>query len=136
WPLHPEKPGAFPPLPLIEGDKIVNPSLSHRDMEQLTRQYTEHAIGFIERDKSNPFFLYVAHTTPHVPLAVSEKFRGTTARGLYGDAVTEVDWSVGEILATFRKFNLEKNTLVMFMSDNGPWLVFGNHGGSAYPLRE
>ena len=136
WPLHPEKPGVFPPLPLIEGDQVINPGLSHRDMEQLTTQYTERAVRFIEHNKERPFFLYVAHTMPHVPLAVSEKFRGTTKRGLYGDAVEEVDWSTGEILAALKKHGLEKDTLIMFLSDNGPWLVYGNHAGSAYPLRE
>ena len=136
WPLHPEKPGKFPPLPLYEGDKVINPNLSHRDMEQLTTQYTERAVSFIERNKDHPFFLYVAHTMPHVPLAVSDKFRGTTKRGLYGDAVEEVDWGIGEILATLKKHDLEKDTLVMFLSDNGPWLIYGNHGGSAFPLRE
>lgn len=136
WPLHPEKPGKFPPLPLYEGDKVINPNLSHRDMEQLTTQYTERAVSFIERNKAKPFFLYVAHTMPHVPLAVSDKFRGTTKRGLYGDAVEEVDWGIGEILAALKKHDLEKDTLVMFMSDNGPWLIYGNHAGSAFPLRE
>ena len=136
WPLHPEKPGKFPPLPLYEGDTVINPNLSHRDMEQLTTQYTERAVSFIERNKAKPFFLYVAHTMPHVPLAVSDKFRGATKRGLYGDAVEEVDWGIGEILATLKKHNLEKETLVMFMSDNGPWLIYGNHAGSAFPLRE
>ena len=136
WPLHPEKPGKFPPLPLYEGDKVINPGITHRDMEQLTTQYTERAVSFIERNKEKPFFLYVAHTMPHVPLAVSDKFRGTTKRGLYGDAVEEVDWGIGEILAILKKLDLEKDTLVMFMSDNGPWLIFGNHAGSAYPLRE
>jgi len=136
WPLHPEKPGAFPPLPLYEGDKVINPGITHRDMEQLTTQYTERAVSFIERNKEKPFFLYVAHTMPHVPLAVSDKFRGATTRGLYGDAVEEVDWGIGEILATLKKNDLEKDTLVMFLSDNGPWLIYGNHAGSAYPLRE
>src|SRR4029079_487451 len=106
WPLHPEKPGAFPPLPLIEGERVGNPNVSHRDMERLTAQYTERALGFIERNKDRPFFLYVAHTMPHVPLAVSERFRGTTRRGLYGDAVAEVDWSTGEILAAPSKQGL------------------------------
>jgi arylsulfatase A-like enzyme len=136
WPLHPEKPGKFPPLPLYDGEKIVNPGISHRDMEQLTSQYTERAVSFIERNHEKPFFLYVAHTMPHVPLAVSERFRGTTKRGLYGDAVSEIDWSTGEILAALKKHGLEKDTIIMFLSDNGPWLVFGNHAGSAYPLRE
>jgi arylsulfatase A len=136
WPLNPEKPGKFPPLPLMEGDKVINPDLSHREMEKLTTQYTERAVSFIDRNKEKPFFLYVAQTMPHVPLAVSEKFRGTTKRGLYGDAVEEVDWSTGEILAALKKNGLEKDTLIMFMSDNGPWLIYGNHAGSAYPLRE
>ena len=143
WPLHPEKPGKFPPLPLIEGDKVINPDLSHRDMEQLTRQYTERAVKFIERNASTgsaqarrPFFLYVAHTMPHVPLAVSERFRGTTKRGLYGDAVSEIDWSTGEIVAALKRCGLEQDTIIMFLSDNGPWLIYGNHAGSAYPLRE
>lgn len=136
WPLHPEKPGKFPPLPLYDGDKVVNPNVTHRDMEQLTNQYTQRAVSFIDRNKDRPFFLYVAHTMPHVPLAVSERFRGTTPRGLYGDAVEEIDWSTGEILTTLKKHGLENDTIVMFLSDNGPWLVYGNHAGSAYPLRE
>ena len=136
WPLHPEKPGKFPPLPLYDGDRIVNPDLSHRDMEQLTAHYTTRAVSFIERNHAQPFFLYVAHTMPHVPLAVSERFRGTTKRGLYGDAIEEIDWSSGEILAALKKHGLEKDTLVLFMSDNGPWLVYGNHAGSAFPLRD
>ena len=136
WPLHPEKPGKFPPLPLFDGDQVINPALSHRDMEQLTTQYTERAVRFIEHNKERPFFLYVAHTMPHVPLAVSEKFRGTTKRGLYGDAVEEIDWSTGEILAALKKHGLENDTMIMFLSDNGPWLIYGNHAGSAYPLRE
>ncbi len=136
WPLHPEKPGKFPPLPLYDGDKVINPNLTHRDMEQLTTQYTARAVEFIERNRARPFFLYVAHTMPHVPLAVSEKFRGKTKRGLYGDAVEEIDWSTGEILGALKKHGLEEDTLVMFLSDNGPWLVYGNHGGSAGALRE
>ena len=136
WPLHPEKPGVFPPLPLFDGDRVVNTNVTHRDMEQLTAQYTARAVDFIRRNRDRPFFLYVAHTMPHVPLAVSERFRGTTTRGLYGDAVSEVDWSTGEILAALKQHGLEKDTLVMFLSDNGPWLVYGNHAGSAGPLRE
>jgi len=93
-------------------------------------------VSFIERNRERPFFLYVAHTMPHVPLAVSERFRGTTKRGLYGDAVAEIDWSTGEILAALSKQGLEKETIVLFLSDNGPWLVYGNHGGSANGLRE
>ena len=136
WPFHPEKPGVFPPLPLFDGDRVINPGITKHDMEQLTTQYTERALQFIERNKARPFFLYVAHTMPHVPLAVSDKFRGKTRRGLYGDACEEIDWSTGEILAALKKNDLEQDTLVIFMSDNGPWLIYGNHAGSADPLRE
>lgn len=136
WPFHPEKPGVFPPLPLIEGDRVVNPGISKQDMELLTGQYTERAVKFIENHKARPFFLYVAHTMPHVPLAVGERFRGKTRRGLYGDACEEIDWSTGQILETLTKCGLERDTLVLFFSDNGPWLCYGDHAGSAYPLRE
>ena len=136
WPFHPEKPGFFPPLPLFEGDKVVNPAVSHRDMEQLTAQYTERAVSFIGRNKARPFFLYVAHTMPHVPLAVGDRFRGKSKRGLYGDAVEEIDWSTGEIMAAVKRHGLDDNTLVFFVSDNGPWLIYGDHAGSAAPLRE
>jgi arylsulfatase A len=136
WPFHPEKPGHFPPLPLIDGTRIVKPGITQDDMNQLTRWYTERAVKFIEQNKDRPFFLYVAHTMPHVPLGASESFRGKTQRGLYGDACEEIDWSTGQIMATLDKHGLSKNTLVMFLSDNGPWLSYGNHGGSAGPLRE
>lgn len=137
WPLHPEvKAGTFPPLPLIENDRVFKAELGPEDQDQLTTQYTERAVNFIERNKDRPFFFYLAHTMVHVPLHVSDKFRGKSEQGLYGDAVMEVDWSVGEILAALKKHKLEENTLVIFTSDNGPWLSYGNHGGSALPLRE
>jgi arylsulfatase A len=136
WPFHPEKPGVFPPLPLIDGEKIVKPGLMPDDMNHITRWYTERAVKFIEQNKDRPFFLYVAHTMPHVPLGAGQRFRGQTTRGLYGDACEEIDWSTGQLLATLDKLGLAKNTLVMFLSDNGPWLSYGNHGGSAGPLRE
>jgi arylsulfatase len=136
WPNHPEKPGFFPPLPLIEGDRVIKDGITKADMEQLTTQYTERAVSFIERHKAEPFFLYVAHTMPHVPLAVSEKFRGKSRHGLYGDACEEVDWSTGQIMEALEKAGVEKDTLVIYMSDNGPWLAYGNHAGSAAPLRE
>src|SRR5262249_10822348 len=136
WPFHPEKPGFFPPLPLFDGDRVVNPGITMKDLEQLTAQYTARAVSFIERHRDKPFFLYLAHTMPHVPLAVSDKFRGKTARGLYGDAVEEIDWSTGEILNALKQHGLEKNTIVLFLSDNGPWLLYGEHAGSAAPLRE
>jgi arylsulfatase A len=90
-------------------------------LETITPRYTEQATAFIERNKSNPFFLYMPHTYPHIPLAASERFRGKSEHGLYGDVVAELDWSVGEILACLKRNGLEKNTLVVFSSDNGPW---------------
>ncbi len=137
WPLHPEvKPGAYPPLPLIEGDQVLKLGLDHDDQAQLTTQYTERAVRFIEKNKDRPFFFYLAHNMPHVPLHVSSKFKGKSAQGLYGDVIMEIDWSVGEILKALRQHQLDDNTLVIFTSDNGPWLSYGNHAGSAGPLRE
>ena len=125
-----------PPLPLFDGNEIVDPSVSPQKLAQLTTLYTEHAISFIERNKDRPFLLYVPHTMVHVPLAVSEKFRGKSGAGLYGDVVMELDWSVGQILDAIQRNGVDDNTFVMFTSDNGPWLSYGNHAGSAGPLRE
>ena len=104
------------------------------DQTQLTTWYTEHAVRFIEKNKDRPFFLYVAHNMPHVPLHVSDKFKGKSRQGLYGDVIEEIDWSVGQILAALKKQGLDDRTLVIFTSDNGPWLSYGNHAGSAGPL--
>jgi arylsulfatase len=137
WPFHPEaKPGTYPDLPLFENDRIVKPALQHEDQEQLTTQYTQHAVRFINDHADRPFFLYVAHNMPHVPLHVSEKFKGRSARGLYGDVIMELDWSVGEIMRALERNCLVEDTLVIFISDNGPWLSYGDHAGSAFPLRE
>jgi len=137
WPNHPEaKPGTYPPLPLIEGDQVLKSGLDHADQEQLTTQYTERAVTFIERNHDRPFFFYLAHSMPHVPLHVSDKFKGKSQQGLYGDVIMEIDWSVGEVMKALKKYNLEDNTWVIFTSDNGPWLSYGNHAGSAGPLRE
>jgi arylsulfatase A len=137
WPLHPEaRPGAYPPLPLIEGDTVLKTDLGHEDQNQLTTQYTERAVKFIGKNKDRPFFFYLAHSMVHVPLHVSDKFRGKSGQGLFGDTVMEVDWSVGEILNALKSNQLEDNTLVIFTSDNGPWLSYGDHAGSAGPLRE
>jgi len=135
WPYHPTI-KSFPPLPLIEGNKVVNANVTHKDQEQLTTWYTEHAVAFIEKNKDRPFFLYVPHNMVHVPLHVSDKFKGKSGAGLFGDVVMEVDWSVGQILGALKKNELDKNTLVVFTSDNGPWLSYGDHAGSAKPLRE
>src|SRR5205814_3217143 len=123
----------YPKLPLIEGEKTV---ALEPDQSQLTTWYTQRATQFIAKNKDRPFFVYVAHTMPHVPLHVSDKFKGKSKAGLYGDVIMEIDWSVGEILAALKKHGLDEQTLVIFTSDNGPWLSYGNHGGSAGPLRE
>jgi arylsulfatase A-like enzyme len=131
WPKHPES--KFPDLPLLDGEKVVelNP-----DQRKLTALYTERAVSFIERNKDLPFFCYVPHSMPHVPLFVSEKFQGKTGLGLYADVIAEIDWSVGQILDALKGNNLDEKTLVIFTSDNGPWLYFGDHGGSSGGLRE
>ena len=119
--------------PLIQGDKIIE---KEPDQRLITRRYTDEAVKFIQKNKKQPFFLYVPHTFPHVPLFASKDFRGKSPAGLYGDVVEELDWSVGQILDTLRKEGLAESTLVVFSSDNGPWLIFNQHGGSAGPLRE
>ncbi len=136
WPHHPTAGSHYPPLPLIEGEKIINPNVTHEDQTHLTTWYTEHGVRFIEKNAGRPFFLYIAHSMPHVPLHVSEKHKGKSARGLYGDVIMEIDWCVGRILDTLAKHGLEENTLVIFTSDNGPWLSYGDHSGCALPLRE
>jgi len=123
----------YPPLPLIEGEKTIE---TNPDQSKLTTWYTERAVEFIERNKDRPFFCYVAHAMPHVPLYVSDKFKGKSKRGLYGDVIMEIDWSVGQILDALRRLGIAEKTLVMFLSDNGPWLCYGDHGGRALPLRE
>lgn len=126
----------YPNLPIYDGTNIFRKEMNIDDLNHLTTWYTERAVKFIDANKSHPFFLYVAHSMPHVPLGVSDKFRGKTKRGLYGDVIEEVDWSVGQILDALKRDGLDDNTLVIFTSDNGPWLCFGNHAGSAKPLRE
>ncbi len=133
WPKHPENPKGYPPLPLLEGDKVLR---TLEDQSDLTTWLTEHAVSFIDRHKDQPFFLYVPHPQPHVPLYCSDKFRGKSGAGLYGDVIEELDWSVGEILSALKRNGLDERTLVVFTSDNGPWLSYGEHAGSAGPLRE
>ncbi|MEJ2055675.1 MAG: sulfatase, partial [Calditrichaceae bacterium] len=126
-------PPDYPPLPLMDGEMVIeyNP-----DQSQLTKMYTQHALQFIEQNKDKPFFLYVPHSMPHIPIHASDKFKGKSEKGLYGDVIEEIDWSVGEIMKKLNQIGLEENTLFIFASDNGPWLVYGNHAGSAAPLRE
>ena len=125
-----------PPLPLLENNRVVDSEVTAADQAQLTKQYTEHAVSFIERHREQPFFLYVPHSMVHVPLFASERFAGKSGKGAYGDVVMEIDWSVGEILAALRRSGVDDNTLVLFTGDNGPWLPYGEHAGSAGPLRE
>jgi arylsulfatase A len=106
------------------------------DQALLTQRYTEEAVAFIRASKAKPFFLYLAHAMPHVPLFASKAFAGRSARGLYGDVVEELDWSVGEVLKALRDEGLDRKTLVVFSSDNGPWLIYDDHGGSAGLLRD
>jgi arylsulfatase A-like enzyme len=131
WPQHPS--AKFPDLPLVEMEKTIqlNP-----DQTQLTTWYTVRAVRFIDKNKDKPFFLYVPHAMPHVPLFVSEKHKGKSKAGLFGDVIEEIDWSVGEILSALKKHDLERDTLVIFTSDNGPWLSYGNHAGGAGGFRE
>ncbi|HUR59655.1 MAG TPA: sulfatase [Opitutaceae bacterium] len=131
-PLHPVTAG-LPPLPVYENEKVV---ATDPDQSRFTQDITAHSVAFIERHRDRPFFLYVPHVMPHVPIFASEKFRGTSGRGLYGDVVQELDWSVGEIMATLGRLKLDETTLVVFASDNGPWHSYGEHAGSAGGLRE
>lgn len=135
WPYHPQQGEVFnfPDLPTFDGNKIIG---YNTDQSQFTTDYTTRAVSFIMKNKKKPFFLYLAHSMPHVPLAVSNKFKGKSEQGLFGDVMMEIDWSVGEILKTLQKEGLDDNTLVIITSDNGPWANYGNHAGSAGGLRE
>ncbi|HCC69781.1 MAG TPA: arylsulfatase [Bacteroidales bacterium] len=132
------KPGKanYPPLPLVENNKVLEYLVGLEDQDKLTTRYTERAVNFINTHSDEPFFLYVPHSMPHVPLGVSDKFRGKSEQGMYGDVIMEIDWSVGEIMKALDENNLTKNTLVIFTSDNGPWLNYGNHAGSTGGLKE
>ena len=122
------------PALLMDGEKALR-EMTQEDRDNETTMLTEHAVSFIDRNKDKPFFLYVPHTMPHVPLAVSGKFKGKTDR-TYWDVMLEIDWSVGQIAAALERNGLDDRTLLMFTSDNGPWLVYGKDAGSALPLRE
>jgi arylsulfatase A-like enzyme len=121
------------PVVLIENEQTIE---TKPDQSQLTRRYTEKAVEFIKENSKQPFFLYLPHTMPHVPLYVSGKFKGKSEQGLYGDVIMEIDWSVGQILKTVKQLGIDEKTLIIFTSDNGPWLSKGDHGGSAKPLRD
>lgn len=125
-----------PPLWLYEGNKKVQEIKTADDMDMLTTQYTQRAVSFIKQNRKNPFFLYIAHTMPHIPLAVSTKFQGKSEQGEYGDVMMEIDWSVGEIVKELRAIGATNNTLIIFTSDNGPWISYGDHAGASGAFRE
>jgi len=125
-----------PPLPLMDGNEKAGEINTLDDMDGLTTLYTERAVDFIHRNQSGPFLLYLPHTMAHVPLGVSGKFRGKSEQGMYGDVMMEIDWSVGEVLGALEECGIEDQTLVIFTTDNGPWLNYGNHGGTAGGLKE
>jgi len=126
----------WPRLFLHQGTEPVEEVTNLEDQAKLTQRYTDKAVDFIQRSKDKPFFLYLAHAMPHVPIAASPKFRGKTGFGLYADTVAELDHSVGEVLAALKQTKLDRKTVVVFTSDNGPWLPYGEHAGSSGGLRE
>ncbi len=137
WKHHPQNPeywGQFP-LQYWENGEVKIEPVTKEHQAMLTTWYTEHAVDFINRHKDEPFFLYVPHSMPHVPIFCSDKFKGKSGAGLYGDVIMEIDWSVGQIQKALKKNGLDKNTLVMFTSDNGPWISYGNRAGTT-PFRE
>ncbi|MEM1069862.1 MAG: sulfatase [Planctomycetota bacterium] len=151
WPLHPSSvakrakdPNAkinWSALPMIEatakdGWTIANDDVQPEDQEQMTKQFTERAVKFIKQHADQPFFVYLPHPMVHVPLYASDDFRGKSGRGIFADVVMEVDWSVGQIMSAIEDVGVEQNTLLVFTSDNGPWMSYGTHGGNAKPLRE
>lgn len=134
WPMHPNNEQFdFPRLPVMKDEQVIY--YLDEDQDMLTTNYTREALKFIHSHQNEPFFLYLAHSMPHVPLYVSDKFRGKSGAGIYGDVMMEIDWSVGEVIKTLKELNLN-NTLVIFTSDNGPWLSYGTHSGVTGPLRE
>ena len=135
WPKHPQQGTVFnfPDIELYENE---TPIRILKDQTFLTQSLTDRAVSFIQRNKDNPFFLYLPHPQPHVPLFVNDLHRNTQKRGLYGDVIHEIDASVGQILKTLNDHDLEENTIIIFTSDNGPWLSYGGHSGSSGIYRE
>lgn len=144
WPFHPnvrnlpmeERLKRWPHLPLYEGTKVINPQVMPEDQVHLTTRLTERAVRFIDEHKDESFFIYLPNPQPHVPLFVSEKYKGATERGLFGDVLSEIDWQMGQIVAALKRNGIDEQTCIVFTSDNGPWLLYGDHAGSAGPLRE
>lgn len=144
WPFHPgvrhlpieKRIERWPHLPLYEGTKVINSQVMPEDQVTLTRELTNRAVKFIEDNSTSPFFIYLPNPQPHVPLFASENFKDSTKRGLFGDVLSEIDWQVGQIIETLQAQSIDENTCIVFTSDNGPWLSYGDHAGSAGPLRE
>jgi arylsulfatase A-like enzyme len=144
WPFHPnvrhlpmeQRLKTWPHLPLYEGTAVINPQVMPEDQVDLTTRLAERAVQFIREHQQEPFFIYLPNPQPHVPLFVSEKYQGKTQRGLFGDVISEIDWGVGQILSALEETKIDRNTCFVFSSDNGPWLLYGDHAGSAKPLRE
>ncbi len=130
---HPVLWRTMPPLPYYDGEKVIE---EDPDQSLFTKQFTERAVDFIERHRDQPFFLYMPHVMPHVPIFASEEFKGRSKQGLYGDVIEELDWSVGQVLETLKRLEIDDDTLVIFFSDNGAWMSYGEHAGSNTPLRE
>ena len=135
WPKHPQQGTVhnFPDIFLYENE---TPIKKLDEQSFLTQALTNKTIDFIEKNKDNPFFIYLPHPQPHVPLFVGKEFEGTQDRGLYGDVIHEIDYGVGQIMETLKKNDLEENTILIFTSDNGPWLSYGGHSGSPGMFRE
>jgi len=133
WPYHPERPDSYPDLMLYDYDKPIEVLT---DQSDLTMELTNKSISFIEKNKDDPFFLYLAHPQPHVPLFASSEFKGRSDYGLYTDVIEEIDNSVGLIIKSLKENKLDRNTIVVFTSDNGPWLSYGDHAGSTGVFRE
>lgn len=125
-------------IQLLRNNDIITDALDQEGLDNLTKDYTKEAVEFIHQNKDKPFFLYLSPNMPHIPLGASKEFRGKSKRGLYGDAVEELDWSIGKVLDTVKQLGLDEDTFIIYCSDNGPWInekVIGDHGGSADPLR-
>ena len=131
--MIPQTDANYPPLPIIHNDSIES---ENPDQTQFTKRLTEKTVQFIDQHANKPFFIFLTHPMPHVPISCSEKYKNSSEKGLYGDVIQEIDASVGAIFAKLKTENIRQNTIVIFTSDNGPWLAFGNHAGSALPLRE
>jgi arylsulfatase A-like enzyme len=137
WKYHPENPEHWGkhPLKYWENGNVIIEEVEKADQKNLTRWYTDHAVDFIKRHSNEPFLLYVPHSMPHVPLFCSDEFAGKSGKGLYGDVILEIDWSVGQINQALKDAGVDGNTIVILTSDNGPWVSYGNHAGHT-PFRE